>query len=336
MSSSSFSVANRLLLPTLLSALLAVGCGSSHPKTGPQSGMAGRAVPVRVKTVSDRPVGEFTEYLATLISRGSAVLQPDVEGQVTRIFVHSGQHVKQGEPLLEINPLKQQATVRTNEANQRAREADLALAKQNLQRTQGLYKDGIIARQQLDQAQAAYDAAVANANANQASIAEQQAQLHYYTVRAPTAGIVGDIPVHVGDHVTTSTQLTSVVAPGSLEAYIYVPAENAVQAKPGLKVTISADDNQLPVTTSVDFISPRVDPQSQLLLIKAQVPNPNGRFRNEEEVHALRLRRFLGEWQGCCPPGTNRARAGSRQRLRCSQWHQVRRAGGGFRYADAP
>ena len=269
----------------LAATLAAAGCGGSKQQSGPRPGMGG-PVPVKVKTVADQKVGDFTEYLATLISRNSAVLQPDVDGQVTKIFVHSGQHVTRGAPLLEINPLKQQATVQSTQAQQRANQANLALARQNLERTQGLYKEGIIARQALDQAQAAYDAALATVNANRANVAEQQAQLHYYTVRAPDTGVVGDIPVHVGDHVTSSTQLTSVVTGGPLEAYIYVPAENAALAKNGLKVTISAEDNLPPVQTTVDFVSPRVDPQSQLLLLKAQVPNSNGRFRNEEEVHA--------------------------------------------------
>lgn len=286
MSRTSASFGKHSFVPALILASLLAGCGSRPPQGGPQSSLAARAVPVRVHTVTNQPVGEFTDYLATLISRDSAVLQPDVEGQITRIFVHSGQHVKQGEPLLEINPLKQQATVRTTEANQRAREADLALAKQQLERTQALFNEGIVPRQQLDQAQAAYDAAQANAHANQASIAEQQAQLHYFTVRAPSDGIVGDIPVHVGDHVTTQTQLTTVVAPGTLEAYIYVPAERVAEAKVGLKVVISSNENVPPVNTRVDFVSPRVDPQSQLLLLKANVPNPSGRFRNDEEVQA--------------------------------------------------
>ena len=265
---------------------MVTGCSGNRPKSGPQGAAAGRAVSVRVRTLKNQPVGEFTEYLGTLISRNSSVLQPDVEGQVTRISVHAGEHVKRGTPLLEINPLKQQATVQSTQANQRAREADLELARQQLQRTQGLYKEGIIARQQLDQAQAAYDAALANVKANQAGVAEQQAQLHYFTIRAPSDGIVGDIPVHVGDHVTPQTQLTSIVASGPLEAYIYVPAEKAPDAKNGLKVAITADDNRPPVETKVDFVSPRIDPQTQLLLVKAQVANPNQRFRNEEEVHA--------------------------------------------------
>ena len=244
------------------------------------------AASVIMRTVKNQPVGEFTEYLATLVSRNSSVLQPDVEGQVTRIFVHSGERVNKGAPLLEINPLKQQATVASTEANQNARQADLALAKQNLDRTQALYKAGVIARQNLDQAQAAYDSALANFKANQASVSEQQAQLHYFTVRAPSEGIVGDIPVHVGDRVTAQTQLTSIAAPGPLEAYIYVPSDRASEVRIGQRIQVVPEDNQPPVDTKVDFISPRVDPQSQLLLLKAQVPNSNHRFRNDEEVRA--------------------------------------------------
>ncbi len=267
-----------------------------------------RAVAVKVQTAKTHSVGEFTDYLATLISRGSSVLQPDVEGQVTKIYVHPGQRVSAGTPLLEINPLKQQATVQTNEANQRAREAALELARQDLQRTEGLYKDGIIARQQLDQAQANYNAAVANANANRASIREQQEQLHYYTVRAPSEGIVGDIPVHVGDRVTAQTTLTSVTTGGQLEAYIYVPAEKASDAKMGTKVDIVADDGKPPVPTTITFVSPRVDPQTQLLLVKAAVPNDNNRFRNEQEVHA---RVYYKQLQAPTIPVTAVTRLGS-------------------------
>jgi RND family efflux transporter MFP subunit len=271
---------------TALLFFLSAGCSNDKAKGGGPGTGAGRSVSVVVQTAKAHPVGEFTDYLATLISQNSAVLQPDVDGQVSKIFVHAGEHVARGTALLEINPQKQQATVQTTQANQRAREAALELTRQDLQRTQGLFKEGIIARQQLDQAQANYDAALANVNANRASIREQQEQLHYFTVRAPNDGIVGDIPVHVGDRVTAQTVLTSVTQGGQLEAYIYVPAEKVSEAKVGTKVAISADDKQPPVQTTITFVSPRMDPQSQLLLVKAAVPNSNGRFKNEQEVHA--------------------------------------------------
>src|SRR3954468_17562463 len=120
-----------------LSACLA-GCSGSNSKAAQAGGPGARSIAVKVTTAKLQPVGVYTEYLGTLVSRNSAVLQPDVDGQITKIYVHSGQQVAAGATILEINPQKQQATVQSTEANQSARDAALALAKQDLQRTQQL------------------------------------------------------------------------------------------------------------------------------------------------------------------------------------------------------
>jgi multidrug efflux pump subunit AcrA (membrane-fusion protein) len=70
-------------------------------------------------------------------------------------------------------------------------------------------------------------------------------QLHYYRVTAPSSGIVGDIPVRVSDRVTTTTVLTTVDKPGSLEAYIYVPIERVAQLKSKLPVQIVDQSGKL-------------------------------------------------------------------------------------------
>jgi multidrug resistance efflux pump len=67
--------------------------------------------------------------VATLKSRDSAVIMPQVEGQITQIFVHSGERVEAGSPMVEIDPLKQQATVKSQESARAAQEASLILAK---------------------------------------------------------------------------------------------------------------------------------------------------------------------------------------------------------------
>jgi len=71
------------------------------------------------------------------------------------------------------------------------------------------------------------NAALAQLKASEEQVRQQTVQLHYYSVTSPMAGIVGDIPVRMGDRVTVSTLLTTVDEPGALEAYIYVPAERA-------------------------------------------------------------------------------------------------------------
>jgi RND family efflux transporter MFP subunit len=265
--------------------LLGGGCGGGASKAQQQAGPA-PAMPVKVQVAQLQPVGNYTEYLATLKSRNAAVIQPQVDGNVTKIFVSSGAHVTAGQPLMEIDPSKQEATVNSQEATQRLKQANLAYAKQELDRRKQLAAEGVIARQDLDQAQAAYDAALADVEASGASAREQRVQLHYYTVRAPTAGTVGDIPVRVGDRVANTTVLTTVDKTGELEAYITVPSEKSRSVHIGQTVDLLNDDGTTAARTKLTFVSPRVDPQSQLLLVKAAVPNANGRFRNDQLVHA--------------------------------------------------
>lgn len=261
--------------------LSAVGCN----RTVEGAGQGPQALPVKTQIAQLQRVPEFTEYIATLRSLRSAVLQPDVEGQVTRIFVRSGQMVKAGTPLLEIDPSKQQATVNSQEANQRARRAALEYNRTELERRQRLFAAGVISKQDLDQAQSAYDASKAEVDALEASVREQQVQLRYHTVNAPADGIIGDIPVRVGDRVKPDTVLTTLDTRGGLEAYISIPAELASKVHLGTPVEIMGEDGRAVQRAAVTFVSPRVDPQMQLLLVKAAIPNAQQRFRNEQLVH---------------------------------------------------
>jgi RND family efflux transporter MFP subunit len=165
------------------------------------------------------------EYVATLKSRDSAVIMSQVEGWVTDIYVHSGERVEAGTPMMQIDPTKQQATVTSQQSARAAQEANVVYAREQYKRASGLYNAGVVSKQEMDQAKSALDAAEAQLQALDAQLREQQVQLHYYKVNATRSGIVGDIPVHVGDRVTTSTLLTTVDKPGSLEAYVYVPVE---------------------------------------------------------------------------------------------------------------
>ncbi|MFL6463196.1 MAG: efflux RND transporter periplasmic adaptor subunit, partial [Bryobacteraceae bacterium] len=173
------------------------------------------------------PINESSEYVATLKSRNSTTISPQVDGQITQILVSSGDRVNAGTPMMQIDPLKQQATVGSQEAAHAAKVANVKYAEQQLVRTKNLAKEGVVSKQALDEAQAAYDAAEAELQSLEAQVQEQKVQLKYYRVVAPTSGIVGDIPVHVGDRVTPATVLTSVEQPGNLELYISVPVEKS-------------------------------------------------------------------------------------------------------------
>ncbi len=241
---------------------------------------------VKVMPAALRTVQDTSEYVATIKSRNSATIQPQVEGQITRIFVRSGEQVRQGAPLLEIDPLKQRATVNSSEASARQKQANLEWARTQLERTKKLNAAGVVSRQDLDQAQTAYDAAQADLASLNAQVKEQQVQLQYYEVVAPSAGIVGDIPVHVGDRVTTSTMLTTVDRNTDLEAYIQVPLERATGLRVGLPVDIVSDAGTVLARSRITFISPQVDTGMQSVLAKALITNPKREIRSAQFVRA--------------------------------------------------
>ncbi len=114
----------------------------------------------------------------------------------------------------------------------------------------------------------------------------EQRQLAYYNVTAPFAGVVGDIPVHVGDYVSPQTLLTTVDENADLEAYIYIPTERAADIRMGLPVQIVTSTGELIENTKIYFISQQVDNASQGILVKAPVHGSLDKFRNAQLVKA--------------------------------------------------
>jgi RND family efflux transporter MFP subunit len=266
-------------------AALAATMGCSGKAAEPQAG-GFHAMPVKVLEAKPTPIPDSSEYVATLKSRDSAVIMPQVEGVLTQIFVHSGDRVAAGATLMEIDPLKQQATVKSQESARAAQQATLEWTKQQYERTKGLAAAGVVSKQDLDQAKSAMDQAQAQMDSLESQVREQEVQLHYYKVVAQRGGIVGDIPVHVGDRVSTTTQLTTVDQPGTLEAYVYVPIEHSAQLKMNLPVQILDSNGKVLANSRVTFISPQVDNATQTVLVKARIANGNDALRQSQYIRA--------------------------------------------------
>lgn len=242
---------------------------------------------VELATAKPTPVENATEYVATLKSLRSTTIQPQIDGQITRIFVKSGDRVKAGAPLVEIDPRRQQAAVTSQEAERAAREAAVTYAEQQAQRSQDLFSAGAISKAELEQAQTALKTARANLESLQAQVRQQEVQLRYYTITAPTGGIVGDIPVRVGMQVSPSTLLTTVEDNDPLELYVNVPVDRAAQLSTSLPVRVlSSDGAQTIAETVIYFVSPQVDTSTQSVLVKAPVPNHDLKLRNQQFVRA--------------------------------------------------
>lgn len=251
----------------LLIAITAVGCG------GQQAGapQAPPPTPVKVATVHPAPVADASELVATIKSLSTTTIHPRVDGQITRIFVKSGDRVKAGTPLLQIDPLRQQAAVASQDSARAAQEANVAYAQQQLNRAKELIGVGAISKQELEEAETNVNTARAQLAALSAQVKEQSVTLGYYQVLAPTSGVVGDVPVRVGMRVSPDTLLTTVDQNQNLEVYVSVPLERAPELKRGLPIEIVDGQGNKLADTTVNYISPTVDDQTQSILVKGNV-----------------------------------------------------------------
>lgn len=268
---------------------LSAACGSSNPggaaAAGGAAGGAMPPMPVEIITLTPKPVEQIGEFVGTIKSRRSTTIQPQAEGIITKISVKSGDKVTPGEPILAIDAGPQRAAVAVLEGIRAAREADAVYAKQQAERAKSMLDVGASSQQEYDQAVAAQRAAEAQLKSVDDQIRQQQAELAYYQVVAPTAGVIGDVPVREGDRVTKSTVLTTIDAGGGLEIYISVPVQQAPKLKVGLPVRIMSDTNEQIASDRLSFVSPAVDDATQTVLVKAPVGDSRN-FRPDQYVRA--------------------------------------------------
>jgi RND family efflux transporter MFP subunit len=279
-------VSNRVNLSGLLliAAVALAGCQHKDAPAAQAGGM--QALPVQTVAVSMAPVPEGTDYVATIKSRRSATLQPQVDGRITGIHASSGDRVKAGQVLMEIDPQHQMAAVESARGTERQKKAVYDYNVVEVDRQRKLYEAGVTSRDTFDQAQQAFDNSKADYESAVEARKTQDEQLAYYTIRAPFDGVVGDIPVHVGDYVSQTTVLTTVDEHKDLEAYIYIPTERAGQIRQGLDVSLMDTSGNLLEKTKINFLSPQVDSNLQGILAKAPVTATPEILRHSELIRA--------------------------------------------------
>jgi len=200
-----------------------------------------------------------------------------------------------------------EATLRSLQNTLISKQANVEYTKSQHGRYRTLQSEGAVSMAELDSWNNNYKAAVAERDAVQQQIEAQkmtiqkyqrshhqavsnwQAQkenLRYYNIVAPFAGTVGDIPVKLGDRVTSDTALTTLTENHPLEVYISIPAEKASVMQKGMKVQLVSTDGVDYGSSELIFISPTVDSNSQTVLIKTLYPNAKSMLRADQTVRA--------------------------------------------------
>jgi RND family efflux transporter MFP subunit len=266
-----------LLVGLLLSSCTSAG-GAEAPPAPP---------PVSVSTIvlETKTVEETSDYLAALASRRAVNLHPQVSGYVRAITVTPGTTVKAGAVLLQIDASAEQAALQNLVATRESLAVSASFAKQRLERSTNLRTDGIVSQENADQARATADQAEASLRATDALIASQRARVGFFSIVAPFDGVVGHVPVKVGDFVTPAMPLTSLTQDAGLEAEVWVPVEKVRALSASSRLRLLDEAGQPLAESALVFISPRADPLSQLVLIKGAYAS-NAALRSDQLVRA--------------------------------------------------
>ncbi len=253
-----------------------VGCGSPPPPKAPPPPREVEAV-----TLAPSETRDTGEYLGSLLSRQSVNVLPQVAGYVRRIHVNPGQKVEAGAALLDVDARQESAALESAQAQRSSAQSALELARQTLERTEALYKEGLVSAQELERARSQAQTAEAATRAASAQVSQREVQLQYYVVRAPFAGTVGDVLVRVGDFVGATTPLTSVAQADVLEVSVSVPSTRARALQPNTPLEILDAEGKVLMSSPVFFVAPQADPRTQLVELKAAFRNTVGLRPNE-------------------------------------------------------
>jgi RND family efflux transporter MFP subunit len=266
----------------LAAAIAVTACRDTRP-----AGAAFQPPPtvVQLAVIRAVPIDDSSEYVGVVQSLSSTTIKPEVAGQITRIYVKSGDRVQPGTPLFQIDPRRQEATVSSQDAALVAQQAAVTYARQELDRARTLLSAGAISQQQFDQAKANAESADAQLGSLRSRLQEERVTLQYYEVKSLAEGTVGDIPIRVGMRVTSDSLLTTVDRNQALEVYVQVPVDRARDLRPGLPLRLLDGSGNPLAETTVTFISPRVDDQTQSILVKGRLSGASG-LRSSQFVRA--------------------------------------------------
>ena len=204
--------------------------------------------------------------------------------------------------------------LQATQADRIAKQAEVDLQNQNYRRIAALVKEGAFAKQQLDivgrdrfKAVSELRAIDQRIQSAKASIAESEsglqqaqanadlntAQLQDTTITAPFAGVVGDIPVRLGQIVEVKDTLTTVTQNESLDLKLSIPLEKASDLQTGLPVELTNAQGKVLSKGQISFISPQSDSRSQSVLAKATFNNASGKLRDGQFARARVVWRSL-------------------------------------------
>ena len=245
--------------------------------------------PAKVIVVKPQTVIVTENLPARLEASREAVIQPQVSGIVQKRLFEEGSLVRAGQQLYQIDDAVYQANLQSARAQLSLAQANKALAQSTANRYAPLVKEKAVSRQTYDQALTEVKVASANIMVAEAAIKQAEINVQYAKVLAPISGVIGKSNVSEGALVApgSTTNMAKIQQLDPLYMNITQSAANLMRIKKEFQsgalkgvdftVQITLDDGTpYPHKGRMLFADQTVDASTGELLLRAEVPNPDG------------------------------------------------------------
>ena len=231
-----------------------IGFGERMKAAGPPPESVG-------STVADAKIWEATlSAVGSIAGAQSVQVAAETPGTVVKIYFDSGQLVKQGQPLVDLDS-------RTESAQVSALQSQAALAKTNVERARRLLDIGAIASSEYD------DASNELARAESA-LSALRAQIGQKSVRAPFSGKTGIRAVNMGQYLAPGTMITTLESQGGLYVDFSLPQDKLQSVAVGNDVRITLRSEATSIEGKITAIDPTIDPVTRNIKLRASVSDP--------------------------------------------------------------
>ena len=268
-------------MATVVSGLMA--CNLDMPKETPSS--------FETMTVEKSDIELPYKFSARMKGQNDVTVTPQVSGQLMKIAVTEGQQVKKGQVLFVIDSRNAQLELEAAQANLQAALAQENSAKLEYESNRNLYEKKIVSTYMLNNSENSYKQAQAAVAQARASVNRAKVNLGFCTITANVSGVIGEIPVRVGDQVSPATQLTMLSGNTTMDAEFSL-TESIIEGmvQEGIKIDekekylanlppatfVMKNGTEYPHKGHIVSMSGVVNASTGSLTLKVSFPNPEG------------------------------------------------------------
>jgi membrane fusion protein (multidrug efflux system) len=258
-------------------------CGNKAAKQAPVP-----PTPVSIAEAKLADAVYYDQYQGTVVAVNSVELRSQVAGFITGIFFKDGDVVEKGKPLYEIDRRKYQAAYDEAQANVLSAQANLIKAQKDIDRYNMLLKADAVARQTVDNADAAYETAKSQVAVAKAGLESAATDLSYSIIKAPFTGRIGISQVKLGAQVSPGTTLLNTISAENPIAVDVVVNEQDINRFYELQKHTTDSTFRLKLSNDSIYNKPGhilaidrgVNNQTGTIKVRVQFDNPNDVLRD--------------------------------------------------------